>query len=103
MLSLRSYTNPFPPGGFDYRQTEGIDYYFEPQGGMKSLTTRVHDFRVANHLPRSQWESCFRDIEIYMIARLGADSQWVVDTEASQYVAPVRSSRSGGCCGARIA
>jgi len=102
MTRLRSY-DKFPPGGYDYRQTDGIPRYFDPQGGIRHLTGRVLDFRVANHLPRANWEEVFRDIELYVIARLGNDPQWVDDSELTPYTPVVRSrSKGGGCCGAKV-
>ena len=68
---------------------------------MRHITGRVHDYRTANNFPNKDWESCWRDIENFTVARLNGDPKWVQDTDVANYVAPVRS-RGGGCCGAKV-
>lgn len=93
----------FPPGGFDFQQTEGISYYFAPEGGLRQTATRVLDFRKANKLPRATFEECALDIEAYVISRLGgASSPYVEDTDVIPAQATAKRGGGGGCCGAKL-
>lgn len=96
-LKLLSYRK-FPPDGFYYDDPSGR--YFQAEGGIRQLTTRVSDYRSGNNYERKSWEECFEDIEQFTVARLNGDPAWVTDTEV--YVPERKVRNTGGCCGAKV-
>lgn len=98
MLWLVNLEN-VPPGEYWYRQTDGITHSFDHTPLIKELAVSVSDFRKANKLGRSDYQSSLYDVIAFTAARLGPNTEWTTETNE-----PWLPQQSSGCsgCGARI-
>lgn len=96
MIVLQKYS-PFPPGGFPYKQTDGLEHYF-PDIGLDIVQqgNLVLAFRLGNRLPRASLQEVVADIDVYTCVRLKGSG--CIDSDAP---IPIPAPRSGGCssCG----
>lgn len=97
MIVLQKYS-PFPPGGFPYKQTQGLTHYF-PDIGLDIVQqgNLVLGFRLGNNLDRATLPEVVNDIDIYTCQRLNGFG--CIDSDAPISVPMPRSSGCSTCGG----
>jgi len=71
----------FPPGGWNYEQTEGVSGSFS-ENGPGPLGLAISAFRRANNLPRSSPIEALEDAMCQICQRLNYDREWCVQTDS---------------------
>lgn len=91
-----------PPGEFYYIQGGTVTKKFPPTPEIRSLASKVANFRRANNLPGATQDQALADIDAFTCARLNNNPRWCIDTDRPIPNEIVRST--GGCstCGAKL-
>lgn len=103
---LRSYDNT-PPGGFPFKQVEGIAKDFRSVPVIEDQARSVAAFRAANGIARSSFREALEDVDHYQCQRLGNMASFCVSCEADTTavaLSPTSPALAAPChgCGAPV-